>query len=259
MYKSSLKPSVISDNDRRYRRSGAALNGVVDLRPWDSAIEDQGRLGSCSALAMTSAYELMLNQINSYVELSDLFIYYNTRMPLNEQARDTGASLKNTVKSVETYGACAESFWPYSVDRFDDPPSAEAYADGLKRRLQEPLRIITLSDMADCLNSGRPFITGMAIFFSFMYLNADHSVVRMPLTDADAIYDYHAMSIVGYDMNTRWFIAKNSFGTDWGDKGYCYIPFAYAESYMFENWTWNLLLASQRLGPVTEQVRSRSL
>lgn len=244
MYKSNLKPSEVHASDCRYRRSGAPLNGVVDLRPWDSAIEDQGRLGSCSALAMTSAYELMLNQINSYVELSDLFIYYNTRLPLNEQTRDTGASLRDTVKSVETYGACAESLWPYSIDLFDDVPSAEAYADGLTRRLQEPLRIVNVNDMVDCLNSGRPFITGMAIFFGFMYLDAKQSVVQMPLTDVDAIYDYHAMSIVGYDMNHRWFIAKNSFGADWGDKGYCYIPFAYAETYMFENWTWRLLLSS---------------
>lgn len=32
----------------------------------------------------------------------------------------------------------------------------------------------------------------------------------------------HAMLIVGYIGN--YFIVKNSWGTDWGDGGYCYIP-----------------------------------
>ena len=32
----------------------------------------------------------------------------------------------------------------------------------------------------------------------------------------------HAMLIVGYTGN--FFIVKNSWGADWGDQGYCYIP-----------------------------------
>jgi len=32
----------------------------------------------------------------------------------------------------------------------------------------------------------------------------------------------HAMLIVGYTGN--FFILKNSWGTDWGDQGYCYVP-----------------------------------
>ena len=32
----------------------------------------------------------------------------------------------------------------------------------------------------------------------------------------------HAMLLVGYTGN--YYIVKNSWGTDWGDQGYCYIP-----------------------------------
>lgn len=247
MYKSTLRPSEIRASDRRYERSRvpSGLSAQVDLRKWDSAIEDQGRLGSCSALAMTSAYELMLNQINSYVELSDLFIYYNTRLPLNEQRYDLGATIRDTVKSVETYGVCREELWPYDITKFDDAPTPEAYQDGVTRKLSDPVRLFSLVEGIDCLNSGRPFICGMEIFWSFLFLNSQNAMVRMPLTDLDVTQGYHAMSVVGYDLEQQHFIAKNSFGTDWGDAGYCYISFAYAQAYMMENWAWDLLLNNQ--------------
>ena len=46
-------------------------------------------------------------------------------------------------------------------------------------------------------------------------------------------WGWHAFSIVWYD--TKWFIAINSFGSDWGDKGYFTVPFEYFNKLFSKN------------------------
>jgi hypothetical protein len=40
-------------------------------------------------------------------------------------------------------------------------------------------------------------------------------------------HGWHAMLCVGYLAKDQLFIVRNSWGTAWGDNGYCYIPFKY--------------------------------
>ncbi len=37
----------------------------------------------------------------------------------------------------------------------------------------------------------------------------------------------HAVMAVGYDDNREAVIVRNSWGKEWGDKGYFYMPYAY--------------------------------
>ena len=37
----------------------------------------------------------------------------------------------------------------------------------------------------------------------------------------------HAMLACGYSDQDRVFVVRNSWGADWGDQGYCYIPYDY--------------------------------
>jgi C1A family cysteine protease len=47
----------------------------------------------------------------------------------------------------------------------------------------------------------------------------------------------HAMCCVGYDMEKQMFIVRNSWGTEWGDNGYCYFPFEYLVYFGDDFWT----------------------
>ena len=42
-----------------------------------------------------------------------------------------------------------------------------------------------------------------------------------------ADFGYHAMVVVGYSDETKFFLVRNSWGEHFGDKGYCYIPYSY--------------------------------
>ena len=54
-------------------------------------------------------------------------------------------------------------------------------------------------------------------------------LVPMPTEDEGGRQSHggHAMLCVGYSDPDEVFIVRNSWGTDWGDKGYCYIPYRY--------------------------------
>jgi hypothetical protein len=90
--------------DHVYRRSGSTLRNAVDLRSWDSLIEDQHLLGSCSGNAITNSYELQVKQRypNQFVELSRLFVYYNARLLEGSETTDAGiTTLRSALKSLQ--------------------------------------------------------------------------------------------------------------------------------------------------------------
>jgi C1A family cysteine protease len=51
------------------------------------------------------------------------------------------------------------------------------------------------------------------------------------------------MTILGYDIPGKTLLAKNSFGTDWGDQGYCLVPFEYLDAFVFETWCFDIKLS----------------
>jgi C1A family cysteine protease len=51
----------------------------------------------------------------------------------------------------------------------------------------------------------------------------------MPSFNEDTIGG-HAILCVGYDEIKQHYIVRNSWGTSWGDKGYCYFPMQYMEN-----------------------------
>ena len=48
-----------------------------------------------------------------------------------------------------------------------------------------------------------------------------------PNTSSEQILGGHAVAVVGYDdnLNGGRFICRNSWGTNWGDHGYFYMPY----------------------------------
>jgi C1A family cysteine protease len=239
-----LKRSLHDSRDIIYKQeSGVPLTTQVDLREWDSIVEDQGDLGSCEGAALTNAYELMVKKEHpeKYVALSSLFVYYNSRLIegaglVNE---DTGAYIRNGLKSLQKYGVCSDKLWPYKIDKFDDKPTRECYEDALSRTIGKYELLRTNTDVLHVLNSKKPVVIGMEIYEKFYDLNRMNSVIQMP-KDYEKSLGGHAMCLVGYSLKYQQFLAKNSYGTDWGNQGYCWIPFDYLSEYGWERWSFDI-------------------
>ena len=51
-------------------------------------------------------------------------------------------------------------------------------------------------------------------------------IMPMPEEDEDMLGG-HAVMAAGYDNDTRMFLVRNSWGKNWGDNGYFWMPYDY--------------------------------
>ena len=206
----------------------ARLPGKVDLRPLCSKVEDQGNLGSCTANALVGAIELLENKDKvSFADFSRLFIYYNERAIEHTINSDSGAMIRDGIKTMAKQGTCTEKSWPYNTAKFKVKPTAACYREALNHQITSYFRILTLDQMKACLAAGFPFVFGFAVYESFETQRvARTGVVPMPKA-GEQLLGGHAVLAVGYDQASQRFIVRNSWGTGWGMKGYFTIPYKY--------------------------------
>jgi len=208
----------------------AAPPPKVDLRAECPPVYDQGQLGSCTATAIAAAvqFDRMKQKLAPMFTPSRLFIYYNERALEHTIDSDSGAQIRDGVKSVARQGDCPETEWPYVISKFRSRPPARCYKDALKyivvlyQRLNQ-----TLNQLKGCLASGYPFVFGFTVYQGFeSALVARTGHASLPQAGEPAIGG-HAVVGVGYDDTKQWFLVRNSWGARWGIKGYFTLPYAY--------------------------------
>lgn len=219
---------------------------VKDLREFFPACYDQGDLGSCTANAIAGALEYaQKHEQRPEFTPSRLFIYYNERKMEGTVDQDSGAQIRDGIKSVASLGFCKETTLPYDIAKFAEAPSVDCYKEAKRFRATSYHRIPqSLAMMKGCLASGFPFVFGFTVYDSFESDRvASTGVVPMP-TLGDSVLGGHAALAVGYDEPNRVFICRNSWGTEWGLKGYFLLPYAYAvdSNLASDFWTIRLVL-----------------
>ena len=217
------------------------LPRTCDLR--DEKIQNQGGFSSCVGQSISGACEVALGARNKFLELSPLYVYYNSRKVLADilhtPMRDTGTSVFVALGTATKLGVAQEILWPEGTDP-NQEPSAEAFADGNTRRISRyeavgldtsTLRRNRLNDVLVAVACGMPVVFAIPLREAFYYIagpmdthNTQYPRPAVGSYDADFIGN-HAMHIVGYDMDKKYFIVENSWGEGWGDKGYWAMPF----------------------------------
>lgn len=208
----------------------AKLPDQVDLRKHCPEVYDQGELGSCTANAISGALEFdqKKQKLKEVFTPSRLFIYYNERAMEGTVESDSGAMIRDGVKSVAKRGACKETSWDYDIGRFRDKPGKACYAEAKKHQAIQYMRVNqSLSQMKGCLAEGFPFVFGFSVYESFRAPKvAKTGKVEMPRAH-EALEGGHAVLAVGYDEDEQRFIVRNSWGPDWGMDGYFTMPYPY--------------------------------
>lgn len=214
-------------DSRDYIYKGVRVDqAVVDLRPYMTAVEDQGRLGSCTGQAVAGAIEYLNKRSGAITDVSRLFIYYYERLIEGTVNTDSGAYIRDGIKAVSHYGAPLEKLWPYSITKFRDAPSEAAVNDALRRRVTLYERVTDFNGCITALSNNYPVIIGFNVYSSFQSSVVTRTgMMPYPNIRREYLLGGHAVLLVGYNKNTRRFIARNSWGSRWGDRGYFYMPF----------------------------------
>lgn len=212
--------------DHLYKPTLATLPSVVDLRTYASPIENQGNLGSCTGNAIAGLIELIDRKNNKNIDVSRLFIYYQERLLEGTVNFDSGAYIRDGIKSVYTNGAPLETYWPYNISKFTQRPSTAAYSDALKRKVTGYQRCTNYAAVKAAIAAGNPVVIGFTVYESFEgTVNNNTGMMPYPNVRTESILGGHAVALVGYNDSTGRFIARNSWGTSWGDRGYFYMPY----------------------------------
>jgi C1A family cysteine protease len=192
----------------------------VDLRSECPPIYDQGQLGSCTANGIAGAVEFdQRKQGSKEFTPSRLFIYYNERVMEGTFNQDSGAQVRDGIKSVATLGAPPETDWPYDIQNFAQKPPTAAYSDAKQDLVSSYARVAqNPTQMQGCLAEGYPFVFGFTAYESFeSEAVAKTGIVPMPAS-GEAVVGGHCVVAVGYDDSQRTFIIRNSWGTGWVSK-----------------------------------------
>ncbi len=226
-------PDLPDHRDHLYAAPVALLGALpkrVDLRAKCPPIYDQGLLGSCTANAIAAAiqFDQMKQSLPRVFTPSRLFIYYNERVIEHTVDSDSGAQIRDGIKSVARQGDCPEAEWPYVVAKFRIKPPAGCYADALKYKVISYQRLVpALTQLKGCLGSGYPFVFGFTVYESFEsapVARTGHASLPQP---GERAIGGHAVAAVGYDDARQWFLVRNSWGARWGLQGYFTLPYAY--------------------------------
>ncbi len=218
----------------------------VDLRPGCSPVEDQGELGSCTANALAGSLEFLEKKAGKTVtDLSRLFIYYNERVMEGTVNEDSGAMIRDGVKSLVKLGVCTEKKWPYTISKFAVKPSSACFKQALMHQLLSYHRILGLQQMKQCLAEGYPFVFGFSVYESFESKTvAKTGRLNLP-KPTEKQMGGHAVMAVGYDDASKRLTIRNSWGADWGLQGYFTMPYDYAASTNLADDFWTLRVMEQ--------------
>ena len=217
-----------SPRDFRTAFKDTPVPDMVDLRPNCTAVENQGQIGSCTSNATVGALEYHFKRRDGDSDdFSRLFVYYNARRMRGTIMQDSGAYIRDAMASVLAFGACSERTWPYDPLRFALEPPPEAYDEGLKNEPLQYARVDGGKGAIRALAEGLPVVFGTVIP-ERCYIEAETTGIIGPSTEDERNAPGaggHSMLIVGYDNRKQMFIVRNSWGENWGDHGYCWIPY----------------------------------
>ncbi len=239
-----MEESIPDDASVEVQVNPPALPGTpeqVDLRHLLPAIKDQGARGTCLAFAVTAAHEVArLVNTSTIEDLSEEALYWCCKQVDDNTL--SGTTFYSAATALRKWGQPPEEIWPYDDNRDETSPTYVSPPGALDPQFCHIASLdkteVDVESIKSHLASGDAVALGILLAETFFTPVDGH--IAMPQPGADLLGG-HAILIVGYidshaGVDSAYFIVRNSWGADWGDNGYGYLPLEYIERYGREAW-----------------------
>lgn len=202
-----------------------SLRSLSPEVPWD-----QGQIGSCTGHGVGFCDMFARQQQGLLVyRPSRLAIYYGGRLLEGDTDQDSGAQIRDVMKSTAKVGVGPETLWPYDTTKFAVQPSPEylaAAAKGTTTKYASAAR--NLNTFKQLIYNNFPVVMGFTVYESFESdAVAKSGVMPMPKR-GESVLGGHCVVWIGWDDSTQTFETRNSWGTSWGDNGHFWMPYKVA-------------------------------
>lgn len=203
----------------------------IDLTVKWPYIFNQDPLGTCYAFTAMEVfcYDEVVRKGMPFNQKSALFIAYQTSVKQNTVGQDAGGTERDAFWTMAHSGVCTEKLWPYNPDNLGTQPSVNAYAEALQYKILVYRRLLDVNQMKACLAVGLPVALGMPVFGNFP-MNSSTGQIPLPKF-WDRPVAGHAVGVFGYEPASDYFKFPNTWGMDWGDRGYGYLPGKFISRY----------------------------
>ncbi len=154
----------------------------------------------------------------------------------------SGATIHDTIKAFKYDGVCTEDLWPYITEKVTEEPSQAAYEETKGTVAQNQRLIQDIETFKTCLDKNKPFVFAFYIY-NRGFDEAGRSGV-LPVPTREERYKKpdgcHAVMAVDYSNEWNAFLILNSYGPEWGEYGYFYMPYEFIitdPDFCFNFWT----------------------
>ncbi|HQR26219.1 MAG TPA: C1 family peptidase [Nocardioides sp.] len=249
-YICNVVPSKETEKDWKFRDSvdSGVLGAVgrlprsVDLREDWWTVADQEDTGSCvgwaSADGVARWHLTKAGKISPDQRLSARHVWMASKETDRITTRpesfleEAGTMLKSAMKVLKKHGAALETDLPFHIDTKMFLGSENAfYAGCAQRTLATYFNLeLDLTHWKTWLAQNGPILAALQVDASWD--NAAATGGKVDTFRPATVRGGHAIAIVGYRGDGR-FIARNSWGTSWGDQGFAYLKPAYIRAAFF--------------------------
>lgn len=223
----------------------------VGGRNFLSSPKDQGSCGSCVAFAVLDTLETQRNIARNQSAAVDGAFSRQFLFSCGGGSCRGGMDLGQTLAFLQTNGVPEEACLPYTSGAAGlDVQCSDSCSAGGGREIRilaaEPLTdgIADISAIKTALHSG-PVLTSIILFEDFMSYQGGIYRHKTGLKLGS-----HAVTLIGWDDSEKVWIARNSFGADWGENGYFRIAWDDALA-LPGRYTWKLSVPADDEGYVT--------
>lgn len=214
----------------------------IDLLPLSqSVIYEIGMTAVESIISII--YSKLLKKGGSLFIPSRCFLLYNTYWKYN-MFNDIDSKLmmlqkiclRDYLKALKAFGICNEKNYPYTIETLESRPNEQCYIEGKYLIFNYSKITNSLDNIRKILNNDEMLLCNLSIYSSFLKPETKKSgFINIP-EEIDSFLGMISCCIVGYIDESKKLILRFSLGSNWGDKGYGYISYEYAEQLIGDIW-----------------------